>query len=111
LTIWKPTLAGTCVLVNLTCARLIVQIYYIFTYSTYITGGGGGGLGNPALSSIDEAYHFYGMRNPLEPEGSGGKIIRIIRKICYECNEHETLSYIALKIKEQRFYCCSTDNI
>jgi hypothetical protein len=45
----------------LTCARLIVKLYYIFTYSTYITGGGGGGLGNPALSSIDEAYHFYAM--------------------------------------------------
>ena len=40
--------------------------------STYITGGGGGGLGNPALSSIDEAYHFYAMRDPLEPEGSRG---------------------------------------
>jgi hypothetical protein len=64
----------------LTCARLIVKLYYIFTYSTYITGGGGGGLGNPALSSIDEAYHFYAMRDPLEPEGSRGKIIRIIRK-------------------------------
>ncbi|XP_052075584.1 centrosome and spindle pole associated protein 1-like isoform X8 [Mytilus californianus] len=38
--------------------------------STYITGGGG--LNNPALSSIDEAYHFYGMKNPLDPEPSGG---------------------------------------
>lgn len=45
-----------------------------YFYSTYITGGGGGGggLNNPALSSIDEAYHFYGMKNPLDPEPSGG---------------------------------------
>ncbi|KAK3606135.1 hypothetical protein CHS0354_010764 [Potamilus streckersoni] len=40
--------------------------------STYVTGGGGsGGLGQP-YSSIDEAYHYYGMKNPLDPEGNGG---------------------------------------
>nr|XP_022314228.1 trichohyalin-like isoform X26 [Crassostrea virginica] len=35
--------------------------------STYVTGGGSGGLNQP-YSSIDEAYHYYGMKNPLEPE-------------------------------------------
>ncbi|XP_078318359.1 uncharacterized protein LOC111120690 isoform X10 [Crassostrea virginica] len=34
---------------------------------TYVTGGGSGGLNQP-YSSIDEAYHYYGMKNPLEPE-------------------------------------------
>ncbi|XP_052690314.1 centrosome and spindle pole associated protein 1-like isoform X37 [Crassostrea angulata] len=34
---------------------------------TYVTGGGSGGLNQP-YSSIDEAYHYYGMKNPLEPD-------------------------------------------
>lgn len=55
------------------CLDLTNVLFFLF-YSTYITGGGGGGLGNPALSSIDEAYHFYGMKNPLEPETSGGRL-------------------------------------
>uniref|UniRef100_K1QHK8 Centrosome and spindle pole-associated protein 1 n=1 Tax=Magallana gigas TaxID=29159 RepID=K1QHK8_MAGGI len=37
--------------------------------STYVTGGGSGGLNQP-YSSIDEAYHYYGMKNPLEPDNS-----------------------------------------
>uniref|UniRef100_A0A8W8IUE7 Centrosome and spindle pole-associated protein 1 C-terminal domain-containing protein n=1 Tax=Magallana gigas TaxID=29159 RepID=A0A8W8IUE7_MAGGI len=36
---------------------------------TYVTGGGSGGLNQP-YSSIDEAYHYYGMKNPLEPDNS-----------------------------------------
>ncbi|KAL4236535.1 positive regulation of cytokinesis [Mactra antiquata] len=39
--------------------------------STYVTGGAGG-LAGP-YSSIDEAYHYYGMKNPLDVEnGAGG---------------------------------------
>ncbi|XP_021345259.1 trichohyalin-like [Mizuhopecten yessoensis] len=39
--------------------------------STYITGQDSiGGLN--AHSSIDDAYRFYGMRNPLDPEPAGG---------------------------------------
>lgn len=34
-----------------------------------MTGGGSGGLNQP-YSSIDEAYHYYGMKNPLEPDNS-----------------------------------------
>jgi hypothetical protein len=34
-----------------------------------VTGGGTGGLNQP-YSSIDEAYHYYGMKNPLEPENN-----------------------------------------
>ncbi|XP_056018995.1 centrosome and spindle pole-associated protein 1-like isoform X32 [Ostrea edulis] len=36
---------------------------------TYVTGGGTGGVNQP-YSSIDEAYHYYGMKNPLEPENN-----------------------------------------
>ncbi|XP_062584637.1 centrosome and spindle pole associated protein 1-like isoform X7 [Saccostrea cucullata] len=36
---------------------------------TYVTGGGTGGLNQP-YSSIDEAYHYYGMKNPLEPDNN-----------------------------------------
>ncbi|KAK3091207.1 hypothetical protein FSP39_017968 [Pinctada imbricata] len=42
--------------------------------STYVTGGGSSGL-NQAYSSIDEAYHFYGLKNPLEPEPSAGGVV------------------------------------
>ncbi|XP_076440787.1 uncharacterized protein LOC143280118 [Babylonia areolata] len=37
--------------------------------ASYVTQGGGGGLG---LSSVDEAYSFYATRNPLEDVPAGG---------------------------------------
>ncbi|WAR23777.1 CSPP1-like protein [Mya arenaria] len=37
--------------------------------STYVTGGGGG-LGG--LGSVDEAYNYYAMKNPLEDLNGGG---------------------------------------
>ncbi|XP_033737874.1 centrosome and spindle pole-associated protein 1-like isoform X6 [Pecten maximus] len=41
------------------------------SYFTYITGQDSlGGINNH--SSIDDAYRFYGMRNPLDPEPTGG---------------------------------------
>lgn len=39
-----------------------------------MTGGGSGGLNQP-YSSIDEAYHYYGMKNPLEPDNSKASYI------------------------------------
>ena len=39
------------------------DIDLIVSCRTYVTGGTG--LGGP-YSSIDEAYHYYGMKNPLE---------------------------------------------
>ena len=41
----------------------------VLFYSTYVTGGGG--PGGP-YSSIDEAYHYYGMKNPLDIGDAGG---------------------------------------
>ncbi|XP_060072577.1 centrosome and spindle pole-associated protein 1-like isoform X2 [Ylistrum balloti] len=38
--------------------------------TTYITGQDIGGINSQ--NSIDDAYRFYGMRNPLDPEPSGG---------------------------------------
>jgi len=44
-------------------------------FSTYITGDSGGS-GMPNLSAIDDAYRFYGMKNPLDPDPAGKIVYR-----------------------------------
>ncbi|XP_052256137.1 centrosome and spindle pole associated protein 1-like isoform X4 [Dreissena polymorpha] len=39
---------------------------------TYVTGGGGG-LGG-AYGNVDEAYHYYGLKNPLDELNTGGGV-------------------------------------
>lgn len=41
---------------------------------------GGGGVGGP-YSSIDEAYHYYGMKNPLDIGDAGGGMDTL--NVCY----------------------------
>ena len=41
-----------------------------FYSSTYATGGGG--LGGGAISSVDDVYNYYGMRNILDVGDGGG---------------------------------------
>ncbi|KAH3695707.1 hypothetical protein DPMN_083165 [Dreissena polymorpha] len=44
----------------------------LYQPSTYVTGGGGG-LGG-AYGNVDEAYHYYGLKNPLDELNTGGGV-------------------------------------
>lgn len=45
-----------------------LMLYLSVDYRTYVTGGGG--IGGP-YSSVDEAYNYYAMKNPLDIDNGG----------------------------------------